>query len=223
MVTVRDEFPEPAPAEAGAKVRPPMSRWGDWRVTHYDAKAKPAKEEFSREAFDRVAATMLKPGEAMPEVREELFKSTERLPEVSFIAWADKKPFRLADLQGKVVVLETWASWCHYCKEAFPYYEKMRRQLAAQDVVFVAVSFDAKVADYEKWMNAHGSEYGFKFGRIDAPDARAAMLEFRGSLPAFYVLGRDGRIISGYGGYAYGAGNEDPRLLAALREAGVKL
>jgi thiol-disulfide isomerase/thioredoxin len=142
---------------------------------------------------------------------------------VSFIAWADKQPFRISDLQGKVVVVETWASWCHFCKEAFPYYEKMRQQLATQDVVFVAVSFDAKVADYEMWMNAHADGYGFKFGRIDAPDAKAALKEFRGALPSFYVLGRDGKILSSYMGYGYGSGGEDPRLLAALREAGVKL
>jgi thiol-disulfide isomerase/thioredoxin len=223
MITVRDEFAGPEPAAGGAKARPLTARWSELRITEYDAKAKLNPGEFTREAFERAAATVLKPGEVMPTMDEQLFRRGERLPEVSFIAWADKQPFRISDLQGKVVVVETWASWCHFCKEAFPYYEKMRQQLATQDVVFVAVSFDAKVADYEMWMNAHADGYGFKFGRIDAPDAKAALKEFRGALPSFYVLGRDGKILSSYMGYGYGSGGEDPRLLAALREAGVKL
>ena len=226
-IVVRSKWTDsnfPNPAGAGdAKAPSPTAWWGEWRLDRFDVKAEPAAEEFSREAFDRIAATMLKPGEVMPEVTEQLFRRGERLPEMNFIAWADKKPFRLADLKGKIVVVETWASWCHFCKEAFPYYEKMRQKLEAQDVVFVAVSFDEKPTNYEKWMNANAAKYGFKFGLVDAPDAKAAMKQFRGALPAFYVLGRDGEILSSYVGYIYAAGNEDPRLLNALRDAGVKL
>jgi thiol-disulfide isomerase/thioredoxin len=192
------------------------------RVDH-DAKAKLSPEDFTREAFERTAAVILKPDETMPALVPELFRRGERLPDLSFASWPDKKPFRISDLQGKIVVVETWASWCHFCKEAFPFYEKTRKALESQDVVFVAVSFDARPADYEKWMNAHADGYGFKFGLVDSADANAAIKEFRGSLPAFYVLGRDGRILSSYVGYGYGASGEDPRLLAALREAGVKI
>lgn len=196
-----------------------------WAVVRFafDAQTPLTAADFSREAFDRAAATLLRNGEAMPVLVPTLFKPGQRLPDQRFIAWEDNKPFRLSDLEGKIVVVETWASWCYSCKIAFPFYEKMRRQLAAQDVVFVAVSFDAKPADYEKWMNAHAKEYGFKFGLVDAADAKAAMKTFKGLLPAFYVIGRDGRILSAYSGFGYDAGAEDPRLLKALREAGVKL
>jgi thiol-disulfide isomerase/thioredoxin len=192
------------------------------RVTH-DAKAGLSPADFTREAFELTAAAILKPGEPMPVLVPELFRRGERLPDLGFSSWPDKKPFRLSDLQGKIVVVETWASWCHFCKEAFPFYEKTRKALESQEVVFVAVSFDAKVADYEKWMNAHADGYGFKFGLVDSVDAKVAMKEFKGSLPAFYVLGRDGKILSSYIGYGYGAGGEDPRLLAALRANGIKI
>jgi thiol-disulfide isomerase/thioredoxin len=194
----------------------------DQRIT-YDAKAKLTPEDFSRERFERDAAAVLQ-GEPMPELEDRTsFAAGGSLPDTAFTGWADKKPFRISDLKGKVVVLETWASWCHFCKEAFPFYEKMRQKLADQDVVFVAVSFDEKLENYEKWMNAHGADYGFKFGRIDAEDPMKAMKDFKGSLPAFYVVGRDGKIVSSYMGYGYGKGGEDPRLLEALRKAGVKL
>ncbi len=219
----QDAFEQRPGSPLDPKSRPTLATWEIERVTRYDAKASLTAADFSLEVFEREAAALLKPGEAMPETEQQLYRSGESLPDMGFIGWADQKPFRIADLKGKVVVVETWASWCHFCKEAFPFYEKMRQKLAAQDVVFVAVSFDEKVADYEKWMNAHAKDYGFKFGRVDTPDAKAAMKQFRGSLPAFYVLGRDGRVVGSYIGYGYGAGGEDPRLLSALRAAGVKL
>ncbi len=221
--TAEDAFEMKPGFPAEPNDRPSIATWEVERVTRYDAKASLTAADFSLEVFEREAAPLLKPGEAMPETEQKLYRRGENLPDFGFIAWNDQKPFRIADLKGKVVVVETWASWCHFCKEAFPYYEKMRQQLAAQDVVFVAVSFDQKLAEYEKWMNAHSKDYGFKFGRVDSPDPLAAMKQFRGSLPAFYVLGRDGRVIGSYLGYGFGSGGEDPRLLAALREAGVKL
>jgi thiol-disulfide isomerase/thioredoxin len=195
--------------------------WNLARVTSYDAKTRLGAEDFSREAFDRAAARLLRPGEPMPVLTQALFRPGERLPEMAFIDWTDRKPFRFSDLQGKVVVVETWASWCGACKQAFPTYERMRRKLAAQDVVFVAISFDHQPAAYEKWMKANSANYGFKFGLVDAPNAKEAMKEFKGALPAFYVLGRDGVIVSSYGGWGYPIGAEDPRLLKALRAAGV--
>lgn len=197
------------------------SFWQDVRIT-YDAAAKLTPADFDTANFERAAAEVLR-GEPMPAWEERLFLRGHVLPETTFIAWADGKPFRMAELKGKVVVLETWTSWCHFCKEAFPFYEKMRKALAGQDVVFVAVSFDAKKSEYEAWMNKNGGEYGFKFGRVDSADPMKTMKEFKGSLPAFYVLGRDGRIVASYLGYGYRRDGEDPRLLTALREAGVKI
>ena len=197
-------------------------RRAETRVIALDAQAKFTSAEFTRAAFEREATTLLQ-GTPMPELVESLFKSGGSLPAATFTAWADKQPFQLSDLKGKVVVLESWASWCYYCKQAFPFYEKMRQKLADQDVVFVAVSFDAKLADYEKWMNTHAGSYGFKFGRIVSDDPRKALNDFKGSLPAFYVLGRDGKIVSSYSGFGYETGQEDPRLIQALRAAGVKL
>ncbi len=220
--TAQDAFEKRPGSPADPTGRPTLATWEIERITRYAAKASLTAADFSLEVFEREASALLKLGEVMPETVEQLYRPGDSLPDMGFIGWADQKPFRIADLKGKVVVVETWASWCHFCKEAFPFYEKMRKKLETQDVVFVAVSFDAKVADYEKWMKAHGGEYGFKFGRVDSPDPAKAMKDFRGSLPAFYVLGRDGKIVGAYTGWGYAKGADDPRLLDALRKAGVK-
>ncbi|NUQ01481.1 MAG: TlpA family protein disulfide reductase [Armatimonadetes bacterium] len=54
----------------------------------------------------------------------------------------------LAKLQGKVVVLNFWATWCPSCVEEFPTLIKLRDRYADQNVVLLTVSGDDE-ADLE--------------------------------------------------------------------------
>ena len=49
---------------------------------------------------------------------------------------------RLSEQQGKVVVLNFWATWCGPCKEEIPRLGRMSEQYAGQKVVFVLASID---------------------------------------------------------------------------------
>ncbi|PYX99814.1 MAG: TlpA family protein disulfide reductase [Acidobacteria bacterium] len=49
---------------------------------------------------------------------------------------------RLGDYQGRIVVLNFWATWCGPCKEELPRLGKMADQYAAQNVAFVLASID---------------------------------------------------------------------------------
>ena len=49
---------------------------------------------------------------------------------------------RLSDYQGRIVVLNFWATWCGPCKEELPRLGKMADQYAAHNVAFVLASID---------------------------------------------------------------------------------
>ncbi len=53
----------------------------------------------------------------------------------------DGPELNLADLKGKVVVLNFWASWCPPCKDEAPYFEKVYRQYKGRGVVFLGVDY----------------------------------------------------------------------------------
>ena len=56
----------------------------------------------------------------------------------------------LSDFEGKVVYLEIWASWCHFCRQEAPFLKKLKRLFKNDNVVFINVAIDDKE---ESWRN----------------------------------------------------------------------
>jgi thiol-disulfide isomerase/thioredoxin len=50
----------------------------------------------------------------------------------------------LSSYRGKIVVLNFWATWCTPCRQELPMLDKVARDYAGKDVVFVAASLDDK-------------------------------------------------------------------------------
>jgi thiol-disulfide isomerase/thioredoxin len=60
----------------------------------------------------------------------------------------DGKRISLDDLQGKVVLLDFWATWCSPCREAMPRIRAIAKKFEGQPLVILSVSLDA---DEQKW------------------------------------------------------------------------
>ena len=52
------------------------------------------------------------------------------------------------DLQGKVVLLDFWATWCGPCREALPHLREVAKKFQGQPLVILSVSLDS---DESKW------------------------------------------------------------------------
>lgn len=54
----------------------------------------------------------------------------------------DGQPLRMANLRGKVVIVDFWASWCAPCREEMPVLERLYQRYREQGLVVVGVSVD---------------------------------------------------------------------------------
>jgi cytochrome c biogenesis protein CcmG/thiol:disulfide interchange protein DsbE len=102
-----------------------------------------------------VNATRPEAGEAAPALDVEFFNGYE---------WEERTTADLSDMQGKVVVLNFWASWCVECRLEADLIEDTWRKYEDQDVVFLGVAY----ADVEPNSIAYLDEFDITYP--NAPD-----------------------------------------------------
>ena len=64
----------------------------------------------------------------------------------------DGKPAKLADLRGKVVVLNFWATWCPPCIEETPALNQLERHIASRGGMVLGISVDEDPEAYHKFL-----------------------------------------------------------------------
>ncbi|HJT68016.1 MAG TPA: cytochrome c biogenesis protein/redoxin [Pyrinomonadaceae bacterium] len=115
--------------------------------------------------------------------------SYEPVPDVEFQTLAGK-PFRLKELQGQVVLLNFWATYCIPCREEIPALNQLQHELEAQGLRIVGASLDDSidgVNSYQK--DVVRFDYQVLLGGSDAK------VKFEQSvLPTTYLIDRQGRI-----------------------------
>jgi thiol-disulfide isomerase/thioredoxin len=64
----------------------------------------------------------------------------ELAPELAIKEWHNSSPLTLAELKGKVVLLEFWATWCKPCEQMFPKIKEFHRSYADQGLEVLALT-----------------------------------------------------------------------------------
>ncbi len=100
---------------------------------------------------------------------------------------------RLSDHQGKVVLLNFWATWCPPCRAEMPSMEKMYEAYRDRGLVILAISSDRGGKSVVK---PYVQERGLTFPVLLDPGGEVfAQYGVRG-LPTSYLLDRRGRVFS---------------------------
>lgn len=129
----------------------------------------------------------------------------------------DKGSFHLADFEGKVLVVNIWASWCGPCRREVPEYEQVRKKYAWMDVEFIALTVEDPRQDSERVKQfVKDYKFGFRLGWADRETALTLMGGAR-AIPQTLVIAPDGRIVSHWRGYA--PGHSGDRLREAVERA----
>jgi peroxiredoxin len=113
----------------------------------------------------------------------------------------DGVPVTLADYEGKVVLLNVWATWCAPCREEMPSMQRLRQAISDPDFQVVAVSVDADAPGVLGYLGRPGGdvegfveELGLTFDILRDPSGRIGETYQTTGLPETFLIGRDGVI-----------------------------
>lgn len=98
----------------------------------------------------------------------------------------------LAELRGRVVMLNFWASWCGPCVEELPYMVKLAREFEDRGLTFVAASRDDAPADVGIFLDRRVPDAA-PYVTISS-DAMAGAYAVQ-ALPMTYFIDREGKVL----------------------------
>jgi len=114
------------------------------------------------------------------------------------------KPHALAEWQGKVLVVNFWASWCPPCVEEMPEFVKLQEEMGGKGLRFVGILVDDEATAAREFLQRSPVNYHILNGAIGGKELAARLgngaevlpfsVVFDGEGKAVYVrLGRFGR------------------------------
>ncbi|MHB8839257.1 MAG: redoxin domain-containing protein [Gemmatimonadaceae bacterium] len=98
---------------------------------------------------------------------------------------------RLADLRGKVVVLNFWASWCLACRDEHASLSEVAQTYVGQPVQFLGVLYNDVPDKGTAWIMEMG---GQSYPSVDDPGARVAIDYGLYGVPETFFLDANGRV-----------------------------
>ena len=111
-------------------------------------------------------------------------------PDVTFTA-LDGESFTMAELEGRVVLVNFWATWCTPCRIEMPGFEKLYRDKRDEGFVIVGISVDRTgTGDVREFLEERDITYP---NAMESPGMESAFGGIRG-IPTSFLIDRDGVI-----------------------------
>lgn len=97
---------------------------------------------------------------------------------------------QLPELEGRVVLLDFWASWCAPCRAALPTLNSLHDGLSPGDFVLIGVSVDDKSSAMYRFLKKHPAHFATLW---DSEQALVQAAEI-GTMPTSLLIDRNGVI-----------------------------
>lgn len=146
-------------------------------------------------AGDRVGGDVAEQGYVSGDGTTTIVPEAERVPAPELVGTTlDGQPFTLADLRGKVVVLNVWASWCAPCRSEAADLQAVWTELRGRGVQFVGLNTRDSQAPAEAFV----ARFAITYPNVVDTDGSRQLL-FHDSLPpaaipSTLVIDAEGRV-----------------------------
>lgn len=123
----------------------------------------------------------------------ELMELRDRPLELSFTT-VDGKKFEFADLRGKVVLLDFWATWCPPCVEEAPQLVEVYERFKDRGFEVVGISLDNDKNALQKFTAENNMTWPQFFDGNGWDNELAKRFKIQ-SVPTMWLFGRDGKLV----------------------------
>ena len=115
----------------------------------------------------------------------------DEVPDLTFTTF-DGEETPLRDLQGQVVVINFWASWCKPCEQEALELERAYQMYKDQGVVFLGVDY----VDTETEARAYLEKFAITYPNGPDLGTRISQAFRTRGVPETYIAGMDGRLVA---------------------------
>ena len=96
----------------------------------------------------------------------------------------------LDELQGKVVLIDFWATWCGPCREALPHVQSIAKKFSGQPLVVLSISLDQDETKWKEFVAKNKMTWQqYRDGGFDGPMAQKFGVR---AIPATFTIDADG-------------------------------
>lgn len=117
----------------------------------------------------------------------------------------------LADLKGKVVYVDFWATWCPPCRVSFPWMQTMHKRYSEAGLAIIAINLDGERSLIDSFLKSTPVDFTIAH---DPKGISAEAYKVKG-MPSSYIVDRNGFIQTTHMGFR----NKDKDLLEAKIKA----
>jgi thiol-disulfide isomerase/thioredoxin len=130
-------------------------------------------------AIGLLGQTGLKPGSLVPD-----FKLND----------LNGRAFRSSQLQGSIVLLDLWATWCEPCIADIPMLNRVHEKFGSRGLKVVSIAVES---GWAKDIKPHVAKLGIKYPVLVGTEKIVEQYEMIG-FPTTYLIGRDGKLVKKY-------------------------
>jgi thiol-disulfide isomerase/thioredoxin len=110
-------------------------------------------------------------------------------PAIQIDEWITPQPPSQSDLNGRVYVLEFWATWCPPCVQSIPHMIELADKYKDKAVPFIALSTDSSSEPVKKMVKSKGINY-----YVGMDNGLSEKYSVSG-IPSAFIIGRSGQVV----------------------------
>lgn len=119
---------------------------------------------------------------------------------------------QLSSLQGKVVYVDFWASWCRPCKTSFPWMIEMKEKFSDMNFEIIAINLDTNKTLADEFIDSQKINFPVAFD----PQAQTAEIYGVEGMPSSFLIDPQGNLRLRYTGFWNKSKNEKEKIIHDL-------